>query len=378
MRRRTGVLVVCGLSVQGMALGQGVSIDHQGVGCVLAEKFPRFDARLDPAAAVARARLNFRPEGGAHWYYVDMKPEAGLFHGILPKPQKTLHRFSYYIDVTDKAFHASRTAEIVAEVATGPAACKREKVLAAGLSRANVLLHAPEGVAGAPAVPGGFAADGVVAASGAGTTAGTTAAAAGGLGAKAVVLGTVLAAGGAAAVVAATSGGEGGASTPSPPPTTVPAGPPPTTLATPPPPASLTGTWVGNRPADGLDLSTGCGSGVQCDCGLDTVLELVQSGDSLSGSVVNTIKENPPTACGDPGPSGACNCGEIGELLSGTVTGGSVSGATVTMQWLVPQDNGSIGLFVFNGTLAGDRMSGTMMGTGEQSITSGTWAVNRQ
>src|SRR5688572_25063703 len=100
MRRRAAVLVVCSLTIPAMALGQGVSIDHQGIGCVVAGRFPRFDARLDPAAGVARARVNFRPEGTPHWYWVDMKPEAGLFHGILPKPRKTLHRFSYYIDVT--------------------------------------------------------------------------------------------------------------------------------------------------------------------------------------------------------------------------------------------------------------------------------------
>ena len=90
------------LLVPALAFGQAVNIDHTGVGCVVAGKFPRFDARLDPAASVARARLHFRPEGGPHWYFVDMKSEAGLFRGILPKPQSTLHRFSYYIDVTDK------------------------------------------------------------------------------------------------------------------------------------------------------------------------------------------------------------------------------------------------------------------------------------
>src|SRR5688572_5577185 len=124
-RVRLGCPVLSLLFVPGLALAQGVSIDHQVVGCVLAGKFPRFDARLDPAAGVARARVNFRPEGTPHWYSVEMKPEAGGFHGILPKPRKTLHRFSYYIDVIDKAFHASRTAEFVLDVATGPAACGR-------------------------------------------------------------------------------------------------------------------------------------------------------------------------------------------------------------------------------------------------------------
>ena len=215
--------VSCLLLLPSLTFAQGVSIDHQGVGCVVAGKFPRFDARLDPSADVARARLNFRPEGGAHWYYVEMKPEAGVFHGVLPKPQKSLHRFSYYIDVTDRAFHASRTAEFVPEVASGPAACGREKVLAASLAKARVLVHAPEGVAGAPALPAGFATEGVVSAGTAGVKAVAASGAGGGLGPTALILGGVAIGGGAAAVIA-TSKGEGSSSTQSPPATT-PSGP---------------------------------------------------------------------------------------------------------------------------------------------------------
>ena len=372
--------ILCLQLVPALALAQGVNIDHTGVGCVVAGKFPRFDARLDPSASVAWARLNFRPEGGAHWYYVDMKPEAGVFHGILPKPQKTLHRFSYYIDVTDKGFNESRTAEFAPDVASGPAACGREKVLAAGLSKANVLLHAPEGVVGAPTVPGGFATDGVVTAGGGGS-AGTTAATGGGLGAKAVVLGTVLVAGGAAAVVAATSGGESGEPNPAPPTTTPPAAPPPTTQPpAPPPAATLTGRWVGTRPSDGLffdNLECGGANGPVCMCGLDMVLDLVQSGNSLSGSADNTIRENPGVPCPNPGPSGACTCGAIGETLTAAVTG-SVNGASVTMQWTSPTDTGGIAVFNFNGTLVGTRMAGTLTGTASLAATTGNWAANKQ
>jgi hypothetical protein len=229
--RSCGV-VSCLLLLPSLTFAQGVSIDHQGVGCVVAGKFPRFDARLDPSADVARARLNFRPEGGAHWYYVEMKPEAGVFHGILPKPQKSLHRFSYYIDVTDRAFHASRTAEFAPEVASGPVACGRQKVLAAGLAKANVLVHAPEGVAGAPALPPGFASDGVVTAGGGPAEGAVPASAGGGLGPAALILGGAAIAGGTAAVIATSKGGggsadggsSGGGSSPQPP-TTAPSGP---------------------------------------------------------------------------------------------------------------------------------------------------------
>jgi hypothetical protein len=369
------VLTTGALLSPALALAQVVSIEHQGVGCVVAGKFPRFDARLDPVGSVARARLNFRPEGSLHWYFVDMKPEAGLFHGVLPKPQKSLHRFSYYIDVTDKAFHASRTAEFTPDVASGPAACGREKVLAAGLTKANVLLHAPEGVVGAPAVPAGFAADGVVTASGAGTTAATT----GGIGAKAVILGTVLAAGGAAAVIATTSGDESSAG-PSPPPTT-PAGPPPTPAPapTPSPAANLSGTWVGNWPTDGLQMTfVGCGfcTNTPTNQGSDAVLNLSQSGNSLSGDGTGTVRDAPPAGCpAEPN----CNWGPVGNVTPFSVAG-TVNGTSVTMQLTgtAPGQGGTF-LIVLSGTVAGNRMSGAATFTSTNSPSgSGTWSLNLQ
>jgi hypothetical protein len=330
-----------------LALAQGVSIEHQGVGCVVAGRFPRFDARLDPAADVARARLNFRPEGGAHWYYVEMKPEAGVFHAVLPKPQKILHRFSYYIDVTDRAFHATRTAEFAPEVASGPAACGREKVLAAGLSKANVLVHAPEGVAGVPALPAGFAADGVVTAGGTGTAAGTSAAIAGGIGAKAVILGTVLAAGGAGAVVAATSGGGGDA--PSPPPTTL-------------PPPTATGRWSGalieNDPVG------------QCTANWTVAMDLVESGGSLTGSMAVTAVS---------GTTGVYQCAVGITLGPNPLSDGTIAGTAVRWSFSFFYPQSTAATWNFDGVIAPDHrnMSGTW-NQPDRPGEGGTWMATRQ
>ena len=366
--------VLCVLLAPALALAQGVNIDHTGVGCVVAGKFPRFDARLDPAASVARARLHFRPEGGPHWYFVDMKPEAGLFRGILPKPQKTLHRFSYYIDVTDKGFNESRTAEFTLDVASGPAACGRQKVLASSVAKARVLVHAPEGVAGAPALPPGFAGEGVVTVSSAGVETAATTGGGGGLGATALIVGGVAVAAGAAVVVA-TSKGESSSNsgTQGPPPTTLPA-PPPTTLPapTPPPAASLTGTWIGNRPGDGMVLTWSFCSDLcpntPISAGLDMLLNLSQSGSTLSGNLVLTVREASPVGCpADPN----CTKGPIGEVTPFSVTG-TVSGTSVTLQ-LVGEPG------ILNGTVTGNRMTGSLTGTANNgaSIT-GTWSVNLQ
>jgi hypothetical protein len=331
------------LSFPSLALAQGVSIDHAGVGCVVAGKFPRFDARLDPAGDVARARLNFRPEGGAHWYYVEMKPEAGVFHGVLPKPQKSLHRFSYYIDVTDKAFHASRTAEFTPEVASGPAACGTRKILAASLSRANVLLYGPEGAVGAPSVPVGFAADGVVTAGGAGAAVvGAGAAAAGGIGATALVLGGAAAAGAAVAVVAASKGD----------------GTPPTTL----PPPTATGRWSGtlfeNDPVG------------QCTANWTVAMDLVESGGSLTGSMAVTAVS---------GTTGVYQCAVGITFGPNPLSDGTIAGTAVrwSFSFFYPQTTAVT--WNFDGVIAADHrnMSGTW-NQPDRPGEGGTWMATRQ
>jgi hypothetical protein len=364
----------CLLLAPALAFGQGVNIDHQGVGCVVVGRFPRFDARLDPAGSVARARLHFRPEGGPHWYFVDMKPEAGLFRGILPKPQKTLHRFSYYIDVTDKGFNESRTAEFALDVASGPAACGRQKVLAGSLAKAKVLIHAPEGVTGAPAVPAGFASEGVVTVTSAGVETAATSGAGGGLGPTALIVGGVAVAGGAAAVIATSKGG-GGSSTQGPPATTPPAGPPTTMPPSPPPPAAgLGGTWTGNRPGDGMVLTfSGCDEcpSTPSTSGADMVLNLSQSGSALSGTLFITTQEDSPGSCA----TGSCAGHPIGEVIPFSVTG-AVSGTSVMMQMTGGQSGGTL---TMNGTVTDNRMIGSVTGTDEDGILlTGTWAVNLQ
>ena len=98
-----GVTVVSTmLAALPIAWAEGPVIDHAGVGCVVAGSFPRLETRLAPEDRVARARVYFRAEDAVHWYYVEMKAEAGSYWAALPKPQKTLKRFDYYIEATDK------------------------------------------------------------------------------------------------------------------------------------------------------------------------------------------------------------------------------------------------------------------------------------
>jgi hypothetical protein len=198
-----------------------IVIDHREVSCVVAGKFPRFEARFDPADTVARAQLHFKPEGWPHWYSVPMKQEGASFLGVLPKPDKKLEKLGYYISVVDRSFAESRTPEYAPIVVSGPGGCQQNKVLALALKKAaQVIVSGPEGIAHAPLVPVGFSTDGVVAgaagapasaAASANASAGAGAATAGhGVSATLLVVGGVAVIGGGVAIAGAAHGGGGG------------------------------------------------------------------------------------------------------------------------------------------------------------------------
>jgi hypothetical protein len=185
---------------------------------VIADQFPRLEAGLSPEDGVGRARIHFRPEGGANWYSVPLKKEGASFAGVLPKPRKQLAAFDYYIEVTDAGLGTTRTREFRTAVESGPTACK-DKVVAGGLASATgVAVQAPAGATGLPVVPVGFSPDGVVATAGA-TTSGAGGGTGGGIsgaklglivgGAAVAVGGVALAAGGGSS-----SGGSDGGSSP--------------------------------------------------------------------------------------------------------------------------------------------------------------------
>ncbi|HEV7500084.1 MAG TPA: hypothetical protein VGQ33_08785, partial [Vicinamibacteria bacterium] len=189
-------ILVIALAAPRPTAAEAPAISHAGVGCAVAEKFPRLEAHIVPADAVARAVVHFRTDAARPWYAVAMKADGEAFSGILPKPKGSLKAFQYYIDVTDRAFATSRTPEYTTAVVSGPGGCQG-KMMAGGLASASILLEVP---AGAALVPAGFGSAGVAAA-GSGTAAAASAGAAGGGGAG---IGTVAAiVGGGAAVAGA-------------------------------------------------------------------------------------------------------------------------------------------------------------------------------
>jgi hypothetical protein len=177
-----------------------LAVAHEPVACVIAEQYPQLEARVEPPTVV-RVRVHFRPEKGRHWYSVPMEAAEGRMTAVLPKPRRKLKALEYYIEAIDSALQTVRTPE-QRVVVDGTAFACRNSVVAATLSSAVVAIIAP---AGAPLVPAGFAASGVVAS---GATVGTAAAGAGGgMSGTALAVGGLLVAGGAAVAVAA-SGAE--------------------------------------------------------------------------------------------------------------------------------------------------------------------------
>ncbi len=325
------------------ASAQTLSIDHQAVGCAVAEKFPRLEARFAPADTVAVARVLFQPENAQQWYAVAMKAEGSAFSGVLPKPKKSLKAFKYYIEVTDKALGTNRTADYTANVVGGSAECKG-KLMAGALGSAAVLLQVP---AGAAALPAGFASTGVVAAGSGSAVAAAGAAAGGGgggLGTGAVV-GIVAGVGAVAGGVAVAAGKSGDSSTPA---SSIPPTP------TPAPIASVAGTWVGRAP-DGwttFESRSNCGREVH-----DLDLVLTQTGSSIAGTMTWTTRE-----------SFSSNVGLTQTVsLTGTVNGNAVTfPICCTSTGIAP---------VASGTFTSTRMTGTFTGSSCQLM---PFAVNRQ
>ena len=206
---RVGFSCLVGLGIApASAHAQAVSIEHKPVGCVAAEKFPRFEAAFIPRDGIATARIVFQSDQTAQWWSVAMTKEGPSYLGVLPKPKKSLKAFRYYVEVTNQALATSRTPDYTSSVVGSRSECGG-KLMASGLVSAAVVLQGPAGAVAS--LPAGFASTGVVAGtSSAATTAAGSAAAAGGGGLSTglIVAGVgVAAAGVAVAVVAKGDGG---------------------------------------------------------------------------------------------------------------------------------------------------------------------------
>jgi hypothetical protein len=288
--RPGGLILLLWLGVTSTAAGQGLVIEHDGLGCVVAGKYPKLSACIAPRSHVARARVYFRGEGTPNWYYVQLTSDMPCYRGLLPKPKRDLRRFSYYITATDTAFAETQTGEYVAEVVPDEASCRKGPI-APFLEDASVVATP---AAGGAAIPPGFSVAGV----------------AGGF-PTGVVLGVV---GGGAAVVGGITGiggggGGGGTPTSQPPPTTTTAGSPPSSLAG--PPTTTPGTSTTTVP------------------GAPTTTVPVTPTTTLPGPTTTTMPGATTTTL--PGPTTTTLPGTTTTTLPGTTTTTLPSTTTTTL-----------------------------------------------
>jgi hypothetical protein len=161
-----------------------------------------------------------------------------------------------------------------------------------------------------------------------------------------------------------------GAGTPGPSSGTPAAGPPLSNAA---PAASLSGTWIGSRPDDGMLMSFAgcgaCGDAPSLSAG-DLVLNVSDSNHALSGIATWTVREYPPSGWA------------VGEVISASVTGAVRAGGRVSMRWDATVGDGpTSALFILEGSVRADTMSGTVVLTGGDvpgGSASGTWSARLQ
>jgi len=265
MRGLSVLRVACLLALATPLWAEGPVIDHSAVTCMVAEKFPKLEARFGDPDTIGRARVQFRGEAGP-WYFVAMKREGAVFIGTLPKPKSSLKKISYYIEATDRQFRENRTQEFAADVVPQAALCVDKKMMAgvASAAPASLIVGGPSGAA---AVPAGFSSSGVVAAPAATTAAASGGATGGGGIGTAAVVG-IVAGGAAIAGVAVAAGGGNDATTtttvaaaitPATTTTTLAPSVPATTPGTP-CPACYAGTWQGSYTLVSVGNPPLCGS----------------------------------------------------------------------------------------------------------------------
>jgi len=288
-----------------LAQAQGPVIEHDAAGCIVADKHPRIDARVT-ADGLARARVYFRAVGSPAWYFVTMKPVAGVLQGALPKPSKTTKAIEYYVEAVDKSFREARTAEFQPNVVQQGEACPNGRMIATALASAPVALGAG---AGAPAIPAGFANAGIVGIGGGLSTGALIAVVGGG----AAVAGGV--------VVASKGGGEDEG----------PTGGPGDFR---PPVYSIT---FGTTPQNGLDVSACLGRpqvwggqalSVQQDGSFNQIWSPGEPNTLRAVGRVDSTRFDATLSCvSGAGPTGAINATGNGSSYSGTFSFGSSQGS---------------------------------------------------
>jgi outer membrane biosynthesis protein TonB len=134
----------------------GARIEHDPIGCFVAGEFPLLEAKIEPPAAVARARAYFKGARGDDFFYVEGASVEGQFTWKLPRPTVAASPITYYLWAATTELDESRTPEIEAIVVNEPGECPENRKLAAIGPPGEVTIFSA--ATGTVMVPAGFAA----------------------------------------------------------------------------------------------------------------------------------------------------------------------------------------------------------------------------
>ena len=212
----------CVLLLTSGAAGAQPTIEHAGLGCARPGEFVVVLSQIAPSGHIATARVFFRSSLYPDFYYVDMEEEGGQYVGILPQPSDQTPEVIYYVEVLDTGFQGATSPEYHAKVEER---CLPDPAAVAYVPGGATAITVGATVAGAVAIPPGFAATGIV-----GTVA--VVGSGGGIGAgTAVAVGAAAAAGAAGTAAAVSSGGSATTTTPAASTTSIAVGSPTTTVS---------------------------------------------------------------------------------------------------------------------------------------------------
>jgi hypothetical protein len=162
-----GTLALAAFAPAGAA-GQSFAISHDGLECWPSDRYPVLSASLVPPELVQSIRIYFRSENYPDFYFVEaaVHPD-GRVEAILPLAAPETNRVVYYIEAVSVSFESARTPEWAPEVARSDECRRRDPMLALFDGKVpDIVVNAVR--AGAPALPPGFLAGGIMAAGTAG------------------------------------------------------------------------------------------------------------------------------------------------------------------------------------------------------------------
>ena len=156
------VLATLSASFVGVAPPQlGPAIVSTPLVCMATTEFSVVDALITPSDQIRTGRIYFRSDSYPDYYFVELTRIGDHFQAVLPKPNFETQRVIFYFEAVDVSFNITTTPESEAEVVEDADSCRRRDPKAAFYTGQNPSIIVGATSAAAPALPPGFAIEGI-------------------------------------------------------------------------------------------------------------------------------------------------------------------------------------------------------------------------